>query len=169
MLMADEKTKAQAAALTEGAKAPLFSLPADSGEDISLADYAGRWVVLYFYPRDSTPGCTRQAQAFRDNLGAFAERDAQILGVSRDTIASHCKFRDNHELNFPLLSDREIQVHEAYGAFGEKNMYGKKVMGTIRTTVIIDPAGKVARIFRNVRVNGHAEAVLAALDELRAS
>lgn len=155
--------------LTKGEAAPSFTLPADSGTDVSLADFAGRWLVLYFYPRDSTPGCTKQALAFRDFLDAFKERNAAVLGISRDSIASHCKFRDAQSLNFPLLSDKDAKVHEAYGAFGEKTLYGKKVMGALRTTVLISPDGKVARIFPNVKVPGHAEAVLAALDELQAA
>lgn len=154
--------------LEEGQSAPRFTLPSDAGTEISLDDYAGRWLVLYFYPRDSTPGCTKQAQAFRDHLDAFAERDASIVGISRDTIGSHCKFRDNHALTFPLLSDRDAKVHEAYGAFGEKTMYGKKVMGALRTTLLIRPDGTIARMFLNVKVPGHAEAVLKALDALRA-
>lgn len=153
--------------LAEGQKAPAFTLPSDAGTDVSLADYAGKWLVLYFYPRDSTPGCTKQALGFRDQLAAFAERGASVLGISRDSVASHCKFRDAQALTFPLLSDRDAKVHEAYGAFGEKTMYGKKVLGAVRTTLIIRPDGKVARIFRNVKVPGHIEAVLAALVELQ--
>lgn len=155
--------------LREGEAAPDFTLPSDAGTDVSLADFAGSWLVLYFYPRDSTPGCTRQAQAFRDNLADFEKRGAKVVGISRDTIASHCKFRDAQELTFPLLSDRDAKVHEAYGAFGEKTMYGKKVLGALRTTVIVSPEGKVARVFPSVKVPGHAEAVLAALDELTKS
>lgn len=149
-----------------GKSAPSFTLPSDAGTEISLQDYAGRWLVLYFYPRDSTPGCTKQAQAFRDQLEAFTERGVSVVGISRDTVASHCKFRDAQALTFPLLSDRDAKVHEAYGAYGEKTMYGKKVMGALRTTVLIGPDGKVARVFRNVKVPGHAEAVLKALDDL---
>ena len=164
------KTKKAAATspttLREGDEAPSFTLPSDAGTDVSLGDFAGSWLVLYFYPRDSTPGCTRQAQAFRDHLAEFEKRNAKVVGVSRDSIASHCKFRDAHELSFPLLSDRDAKVHEAYGAFGEKTMYGKKILGALRTTVIVSPEGKVARVFANVKVPGHAEAVLAALDEL---
>lgn len=153
-------------ALREGDDAPAFTLPSDAGTDVSLADFKGSWLVLYFYPRDSTPGCTREAQAFRDSLAEFDKRNAKVVGVSRDSIASHCKFRDAQNLNFPLLSDRDAKVHEAYGAFGEKTMYGKKVLGALRTTVVISPEGKVARVFPNVKVDGHAQAVLAALDEL---
>lgn len=156
----------QAHKLAPGDAAPSFTLPSDAGHDVSLSDFKGRWLVLYFYPRDSTPGCTKQAIAFRDHLDAFAERNAAVIGISRDSIASHGKFRDAQSLTFPLLSDKDTKVHEAYGTFGEKTMYGKKVMGALRTTFLIGPDGKIARIFPSVKVPGHAEAVLAALDEL---
>lgn len=138
----------------------------DSGEKMSLGDFAGRWLVLYFYPRDNTPGCTREALAFRDAAAAFAKRGATVVGVSRDSIQSHCKFRDAQGLTFPLLSDPDARVHAAYGAYGDKMMYGKKVTGALRTTVLIAPNGTVARVFPNVKVDGHADAVLAAIDEL---
>jgi peroxiredoxin Q/BCP len=149
--------------LKEGQKAPPFKLPADDGSTVSLQDFAGKTVVLYFYPRDSTPGCTREAEAFRDALPSLAKKKAVVLGVSKDSIASHCKFRDKYELNFPLLSDSEGQVIEKYGAWGEKSLYGKKSMGIIRTTVIIGPDGTVKKIFPKVKVDGHADAVLAAI------
>jgi thioredoxin-dependent peroxiredoxin len=149
--------------IKEGAKAPAFTLEAADGGKVSLADFKGQPVVLYFYPRDDTPGCTLEAQAFRDALPRFKRKKAVVLGVSRDSTASHCRFRDKHGLNFPLLSDPEGKVIQAYGAWGEKNMYGKKSMGILRTTVIIDAAGKVARIFPKVKVAGHAEDVLGAL------
>ena len=152
--------------IEEGKKAPAFTLESSDGGKVKLKDHAGKWVVLYFYPRDSTPGCTTEAQGFRDAKEALAERDAVVLGVSKDSIASHEKFRDKHDLNFPLLSDPEGKAIEKYGAWGEKNMYGKKRMGIIRTTVLIDPAGKVRKIFSKVRVKGHVEKVLEALDEL---
>lgn len=161
--------KKETGKLTVGEKAPEFTLPSDAGTEVSLSDFEGRWLVLYFYPKDSTPGCTKQAQAFRDHLDTFKERNASILGISRDSIASHCKFRDAQSLTFPLLSDKDAKVHEAYGAFGEKTMYGKKVTGALRTTVLIRPDGKVAKVFPSVKVPGHAEAVLSALDELSKS
>ena len=153
--------------IQEGKKAPSFALESTGGGKTKLADLAGKWVVLYYDPRDMTPGCTTEAQDFRDAADAFRERDAVILGVSKDTLASHQKFIDKHGLGFALLSDPDGKAIEAYGAWGEKNMYGKKSMGIVRTTVLIDPAGKVRKIFPKVRVKGHVDAVLAALDELR--
>ncbi|HJL20274.1 MAG TPA: thioredoxin-dependent thiol peroxidase [Sandaracinaceae bacterium LLY-WYZ-13_1] len=153
--------------IQEGKKAPPFTLESSEGGEAKLKDFAGKWVVLYFYPRDNTPGCTTEAQGFRDAADALAERDAVVLGVSKDSLASHEKFRDKHELNFPLLSDPEGEVIEKYGAWGEKNMYGKKRMGIIRSTVLIDPKGKIRKIWPKVRVKGHVEAVIEALDELQ--
>ncbi len=149
-----------------GKKAPSFKLPSSEGGDVDLAGLAGKFVVLYFYPRDDTPGCTVEAQEFRDVMPKLKKLGAVVLGVSRDTIKSHCKFIDKYELNFPLLSDADGKVLEAYGAWGEKNMYGKKSMGIIRTTVIIDAAGKVAKVFPKVKVAGHDQAVLDALKAL---
>jgi peroxiredoxin Q/BCP len=153
-------------ALKEGAKAPAFKLPSseNDGDTVSLADFAGKTVVLYFYPRDNTPGCTREAEAFRDAAAALKKKNAVVLGVSKDSVASHCKFRDKYKLNFPLLSDPDGKVIEAYGAWGEKTLYGKKSMGIIRTTVVIGPDGKVKKIFPKVKVDGHADEVLAAID-----
>jgi peroxiredoxin Q/BCP len=149
--------------IKEGAKAPAFTLESADGAKVSLADFKGQQVVLYFYPKDDTPGCTLEAQAFRDALSRFKRKKAVVLGVSRDSTTSHCRFRDKYGLNFPLLSDPEGKVVQAYGAWGEKNMYGKKSMGIIRTTVVIDADGKVAKVFPKVKVAGHAEDVLAAL------
>jgi peroxiredoxin Q/BCP len=149
--------------LKEGAKAPDFALESAEGARVALKDLKGKKVVLYFYPRDNTPGCTREAQAFRDALPRIKRKGAVVLGVSKDSIASHCRFRDQHGLNFPLLSDPEGTVIRAYGAWGEKNMYGKKSMGIVRSTVIIDEQGRVARVFPKVKVDGHADEVLAAL------
>ena len=148
-----------------GKKAPAFTLPNADGKKISLKDYAGKHVVLYFYPRDNTPGCTLQAQGFQKALPEFKKRKAVVLGVSPDDGKSHCKFRDKFELSFDLLSDPEHGVLEKYGAWGEKTLYGKKSIGVIRSTVIIDPNGVVQKVFPKVKVNGHVEAVLAALDE----
>ena len=152
--------------IEEGKKAPAFKLVGDDGEKHSLSDYAGKNVVLYFYPKDNTPGCTLQAQAFNAALPKLAKLGAVVLGVSKDSTASHCKFRDKYGLKFPLLSDPEGTTIEKYGAWGEKNMYGKKMMGIIRTTVIIGKDGKVAKVFPKVKVAGHVEAVLEALKAL---
>ena len=154
--------------IEEGKKAPAFALESSDGGKVKLKDLEGKWVVLYFYPRDMTPGCTTEAQDFRDASKELKKRDAVVLGVSKDSIASHQKFCAKHDLDFPLLSDPDGAVIEKYGAWGEKNMYGKKSMGIVRTTVIIDPAGKVRTIFPKVRVKGHVEKVLEALDAARA-
>jgi len=147
-----------------GSPAPSFSLPADSGEEVTLARQKGKWVVLYFYPRDNTPGCTREAIAFQGAAAALKQRGAVVLGVSRDSITSHCGFKEKQGLRFPLLSDPDSKVHKLYGAYGDKMMYGKKVTGALRTTALIAPDGKLARLFSNVKVDGHADAVLAAID-----
>jgi thioredoxin-dependent peroxiredoxin len=147
----------------EGAKAPAFTLESDDGDKVSLADLKGKKVVLYFYPRDNTPGCTLEAQGFRDAAAQLKKKGAVVLGVSRDSIKSHCKFRDDHKLNFRLLSDPDAKAIKAYGAWGEKNMYGKTTEGILRTTVVIDEDGKVAKVFPKVKVAGHVEKVLAAL------
>jgi peroxiredoxin Q/BCP len=150
-------------ALKVGDKAPDFALESDDGKQVSLKDLSGKRVVLYFYPKDSTPGCTREACGFRDLKSAFAKKGAVILGVSRDSLASHGKFREKYELNFPLLSDPETKVMKAYGAWGEKVLYGKKITGTIRTTVLIGKDGKVERIWPKVKVDGHMDEVLNSL------
>jgi len=151
--------------LEPGKKAPAFTLPADDGSSVSLADLAGKNVVVYFYPRDNTPGCTLEAQDFRDHAADFKKRGAVVLGVSKDSIASHCKFRDKYDLNFRLLSDETGAMLEKYGAWGEKSMYGKTSMGIIRSTVVVGKDGKVKKVFPKVKVAGHVAAVLAALDE----
>lgn len=153
-------------AIEEGAKAPAFTLESDIAGTVSLSDYAGQNVVLYFYPRDDTPGCTTEACDFRDRLERVQAAGAVVLGVSRDTVAKHNKFRGKYELNFPLLSDPDHAVHEAYGAWGEKKMYGKTSMGCIRSTVLIDGDGVVRKHWPKVRVKGHADAVLEALEAL---
>ncbi|WP_437503065.1 peroxiredoxin [Sorangium sp. So ce1099] len=147
--------------LNAGDRAPDFSLDSDSGKAVSLADFPGKTVVLYFYPKDDTPGCTREAQAFSAALQAFADAGAVVLGVSRDSVERHRKFRDKYDLGVTLLSDPELAAHNAYGAYGEKTMYGKKVTGTIRSTFIIGPDRKVKHAFSGVKVDGHADAVLA--------
>lgn len=151
--------------LQEGKKAPSFSLESSDGGKVSLKDFAGKKLVLYFYPKDNTPGCTVEAQEFRDAAKQLKALGAAVVGVSKDSIPSHCKFRDKYELNFPLLSDPEGSVLEKYGAWGEKNMYGKKITGILRTTVVIDEQGVVRKVFPNVRVKGHVESVIAALGE----
>lgn len=150
--------------LEVGAKAPDFTLPSDSGDDVSLGDFKGKTLVLYFYPKDNTPGCTREAQAFSAALAKLQNRGAAVVGVSKDSVKSHCNFRDKYALKFPLLSDPDYAVHKAYGAYGEKTMYGKKILGTIRSTFVIDGKGKVVRVFPSVKVDGHVDAVLEVLD-----
>ena len=152
--------------LQEGKKAPAFALPASSGKKIALKDYAGKNLVLYFYPKDDTPGCTVEAQAFRDAAAKLKKLGAEVVGVSKDSVERHCKFIAKYDLNFPLLTDEAGEVLEAYGAWGEKNMYGKKSMGIIRTTVVIDEQGVVRKVFPKVKVAGHVEAVLDALGAL---
>ena len=149
-----------------GQRAPAFTLTADDGTKVRLSDLKGRPVVLYFYPRDDTPGCTREACAFRDRKGELADRDAMVLGVSSDSQESHAKFRVKHGLNFPLLVDTDHKVAEKYCAWREKNMYGKKTIGIQRSTFLIDPTGHVARVWKQVKVDGHDAQVLEALREL---
>jgi peroxiredoxin Q/BCP len=149
-----------------GQRAPDFTLTADDGSKVRLSERKGRPVVLYFYPRDDTPGCTRQACALRDRQAELQKLGAVVLGVSPDSVQSHGKFRDKFQLNFPLLADEEHQVAEKYGAWREKNMYGKKSMGIQRSTFLIDSEGKVSKVWKRVKVDGHDEQVLAALAEL---
>lgn len=143
-----------------GKKAPALTLPDAAGKKVSLKDHLGRWVVLYFYPRDDTPGCTREACAFRDLHPKFKKLDAVVLGVSSDDADSHTQFVKKYKLPFTLLSDAGNKIAVKYGVYREKNMYGKKVMGIVRSTFVIDPQGKIAKIFPRVRVDGHAEKVL---------
>jgi len=152
--------------IKEGQKAPGFSLPSSEGGEVSLRSLKGKRVVLYFYPKDDTPGCTREACAFRDAKAAIRRTGAVVLGVSPDSLATHDKFSAKYKLNFPLLSDPDKAVAKKYGAFGEKLMYGKKVVGMIRSTFVIDAAGVVRRVFPRVRVDGHDVKVLEALQEL---
>ena len=151
------------AELVEGAIAPAFSLPRDGGGNVSLADYAGKKLVLFFYPRADTPGCTREAIDFTRLESAFADEGAAVLGISADTVKAQESFRAKHQLSVPLISDEQHEVLEAYGAWGEKSMYGRNFMGIIRTTVLIGADGRIAKIWRNVRVDGHADEVLAAV------
>jgi thioredoxin-dependent peroxiredoxin len=149
-----------------GTQAPDFSLEDDRGNTVSLSALRGKPVVLYFYPKDDTPGCTKEACAFRDRRGEIAERGAIVLGVSPDDVASHGKFRDKYDLNFPLLADVGHGLAESYGAWREKNMYGKKSMGVQRSTFLIDGAGVVRKVWKKVSVEGHDEEVLKALAEI---
>ena len=149
--------------LVEGATAPSFSLPRDGGGSVSLADYAGKKLVLFFYPRADTPGCTREAIDFTRLNDAFADEGAAVLGISADSVKAQESFRSKHQLSVPLISDEQHEMLEAYGAWGEKSMYGRSFMGIIRTTVLIGANGRVAKIWRNVRVDGHADDVLAAV------
>lgn len=152
--------------IKEGQKAPDFTLPSSEGKDVSLRGLRGKNVVLYFYPRDMTPGCTREACAFRDSQAKIKKVGAVVLGVSPDSVASHEKFKAQQKLNFPLLADTDKAVAKAYGAFGEKLMYGRKVKGMIRSTFVIDAEGIVRKVFPRVRVDGHADTVLEALETL---
>ena len=163
LAQATRYSAATMATLEAGKKAPAFTLESSDGGKVSLSDFKGQYVVIYFYPKDSTPGCTVEAEGFRDAMPKLKKKNAVVLGVSRDSIASHCKFRDKYGLTFPLLSDPEQQMIEAYGAWGEKNMYGKKMMGIIRSTVIVGPDGKVVKVFPKVKPPAHAAEVLAAI------
>lgn len=151
-----------------GKKAPDFTLPADDGKTIKLSSLRGKPVVLYFYPRDDTPGCTAEACAFRDLKAEMAKLGATVLGVSTDTVESHVKFRDKFQLNFPLLADTEHKVAEKYGAWREKTRFGKTSMGVQRSTFIIDAEGIVRKMWKSVKVEGHDEQVLKTLGELKA-
>lgn len=146
--------------------APDFTLPQTDGTNVSLSDLKGSIVVLYFYPRDDTPGCTKEAIAFSEHLQAFADAGAQVFGISKDTVAKHEKFTNKHELTVPLLSDAEGQMCEDYGVWVEKNMYGRKSMGIERATYLIDREGMIVQVWRKVKVPGHAEAVLDAVKAL---
>lgn len=149
--------------LQEGITAPDFTLPADGGGEVSLSDYRGKKVVLYFYPKDDTSGCTTEACNFRDDYSSILAAGAIVLGVSPDTIKSHDKFKLKYELPFALLSDPEHHVAEMYGAWGEKKMYGKTYMGILRSTFIIDEEGIILKVFPNVKPNNHSQEVLAVL------
>ena len=149
--------------VNEGDPAPDFRLPADDGSTYSLKDIRGKKVVLYFYPKDDTPGCTREACSFRDSLARVASKGAVVLGVSKDDLDSHARFRKKYELTFPLLSDTDGKVLNAYGVWKEKSAYGKTFMGVERTTFIIDEKGRIAKVFLRVKVDGHVDEVLAAL------
>lgn len=152
--------------LTEGTKAPPFHLPRDGGGMISLSDFSGKKLVLFFYPRADTPGCTKEAIDFTRLKGDFAKAGTEVLGISGDSLKAQERFRDKHKLEVPLISDEKHQMLEAYGAWGEKSMYGRTFLGILRTTVLIGADGHVARIWRHVKVDGHADAVLEAARSL---
>jgi len=149
--------------LSEGDGAPDFQLESSSGKPVRLSSLRGSQVVLYFYPADDTSGCTKEACAFRDNLPKFERLDAVVLGVSRDSLESHRDFIGKYSLNFTLLSDEDLAVHRLYGTWQLKNMYGRKYWGTERSTFVIDSQGKIKKIFRKVKVDGHETDVLQAL------
>jgi thioredoxin-dependent peroxiredoxin len=148
--------------LAAGTTAPAFRLPRDGGETVSLADYAGKKLVLFFYPRADTPGCTREAIDFTRLADAFAESQTAILGVSADPLKAQEAFRDKHQLSMPLVSDEAHEMLQSYGVWGEKSMYGRTFQGILRTTVLIGADGRIGKIWRNVKVDGHADDVLAA-------
>ena len=156
--------------LKEGDKAPDFSLetvnPDDTRNRVSLKDFKDKTLVLYFYPKDSTPGCTREAQAFSAARAALETAGAAVIGVSRDSVKSHCSFRDKYGLSIPLASDADLAAHKAYGAWGEKTMYGKKITGCIRSTFLVHN-GRVVKVWPSVKVDGHADQVLQAIGEMK--
>lgn len=143
--------------LVSGQPAPSFGLPDVDGNTVSLSDFAGRKVILYFYPAASTPGCTTQACDFRDNMASLKSAGYVVLGISKDKLPALQKFAENESLGFPLLSDEDLSVHNAYGAFGEKSMYGKTVMGVIRSTFVIDQEGVIEHALYNVKATGHVD------------
>ncbi len=151
----------------EGRKAPAFSVESDAGSKVRLADLAGKYVVLYFYPKDMTPGCTQESCEFGESHAALKKLGAVVLGVSRDSIASHQKFRDKYSLPFELLSDADGKLCEKYGVWKEKSLYGRKFMGIERSTFIIGPDGKVLKVYQPVKVKGHVAAVTECLKELK--
>lgn len=150
--------------LEVGSKAPDFTLKNQEGQEVSLSQFAGKRVVLYFYPRDNTPGCTKQACGFAQNYAGFTQRDVVVIGVSKDSVASHLKFAQKYELPFVLLSDPDLEVIQAYGVWQEKKLYGKVSMGVVRTTYIIDPQGVIEKVMPKVKPDTNAAEILAYLD-----
>ena len=156
--MADSDT------IIEGSKAPDFKLAADDGKTYSLSDFRGKKeVVLYFYPRDDTPGCTKEACSFRDSMSRLNKQGVQVLGVSDDDIPSHIKFKEKYSLNFPLLADTDDKVSKTYGVYKQKNLYGNVSWGLERSTFVIDKEGKIKKVFRKVKVDGHVDEVMSSL------
>jgi thioredoxin-dependent peroxiredoxin len=164
--MAAKAASTKPTGLPAGAKAPAFSLKNAQGKTVKLSDFKGQKVVLYFYPKDMTPGCTKEACAFRDDYAELQKRGAAVLGVSADDQQAHQKFTEKYSLPFPLLSDPDHTMLEKYGAWVEKNMYGKKYMGVARITYIIDEEGKIAHVFNKVKPETHSQEVLQVLDQL---
>lgn len=150
--------------LEVGSKAPDFTLKNQEGQEVSLSQFAGKRVVLYFYPRDNTPGCTKQACGFAQNYGGFAQRDVVVIGISKDSVASHLKFAQKYELPFVLLSDPDLEAIQAYGVWQEKKLYGKVSMGVVRTTYVIDPQGVIEKVMPKVKPDTNADEILAYLD-----
>lgn len=150
-------------ALDIGDKAPVFSAPSDQGSTLSLKDFKGRKLVLYFYPKDDTPGCTKEACSFTENISSFNKLDVAVLGVSKDSVEKHKKFKEKYGLKFPLLSDEDGKICEAYGTWIEKSMYGRKYMGIDRATFLIDETGKIEALWRKVKLPGHIEEILKTL------
>ena len=150
--------------LEVGSKAPDFTLKNQEGQEVSLSQFAGKRVVLYFYPRDNTPGCTRQACAFAQNYEGFTQRDVVVIGISKDSVASHLKFAQKYELPFVLLSDPDLEAIQAYGVWQEKKLYGKVSMGVVRTTYVIDPQGVIEKVMPKVKPDTNAAEILAYLD-----
>lgn len=167
--MVTRKSPARSGPLKEGDKVPRFSLPADDGNIVTEESLKGRKTVLYFYPKDDTTGCTKEACDFRDAFPRFGQTDARIVGVSPDSVDSHRKFKKKYDLPFQLLADEKHELADAFGVWKEKSMYGRKFMGIERTTVVVDADGRVARIFPKVSVPGHVAEVEEALRELPAS
>lgn len=152
--------------LQEGKKAPAFSLPSSAGGKVALKDLAGKWVVLYFYPKDMTPGCTMEAQDFRDLAKDFKKADTVVVGVSKDSCARHDKFKEKYDLSFTLVSDEDGDMCESFGVWQEKSLYGRKFMGIVRATFLLDEKGIVREVWPKVKVKGHAAEVLAAAKAL---
>jgi peroxiredoxin Q/BCP len=152
--------------LNTGDKAPDFSMPADGGKNLSLSDFKGKKLVLYFYPKDDTPGCTKESCDFRDNLTQLNNLGAQVVGLSKDSVAKHDKFKEKHKLNFPLISDENCEICEAYGVWVEKSMYGRKYMGIERSTFLIDEEGIIRHIWRKVKVKDHVRDVISTIGDI---
>ena len=146
--------------LKVGDAAPAFTAPSDSGQNLSLRDLRGKKVILYFYPKDNTPGCTKEACDFRDAMDRLQSKGVAVLGVSPDSVASHQKFKTKYSLPFPLIVDEDHRIAEAYGVWREKSLYGRKFMGIVRSTFVIDDEGKIAEVRQKVKVNGHVESLL---------